>query len=330
MHGRPTRLSSAIYRFLRTIWTRTPLGRTANAIADQLPTREKRWIAQRKRELREGHDVRRRPPDSYLKLLGAIHARLRPRTYVEIGVADGLSLATVRPQTLAIGVDPAMSIAVPIRARTKLFPLSSDEFFHDCDVRAELAGRPVDMAFIDGHHVFEQALRDFINLERFCAPESVILMHDCLPGDRETSSREQTKIHWTGDVWKIVPCLSRYRPDLLVQTLDVPPAGLTVVRHLDPSSTILLELYDKVCEEFVPLEHDDLVAAGKSVTLKQVGHDWTTVRNALGPTRIARRFRGWVTDDSLEARLIPSDHSAPTGQEVLPELAKGVFPDRAP
>jgi hypothetical protein len=284
-------LGDAGYGALRTLWTRTPLGRKANAAADLLPARTQRWIEQRKRALREGFDLRRRPARSYLELLGPIHARLRPRTYVEIGVAGGHSLATARPETLALGVDPAMSIAVPVRARTKLFPLSSDQFFRECDVRTELAGRPVDLAFIDGLHLFEQALQDFINLERYCAPRSVVLLHDCLPADRETSTRERRTDFWTGDVWKIVPCLSRYRPDLFVRTLDVPPTGLTVIRNLDPSSSLLTELYDRLCEEFIPLDHDDLVAAGKNATLNLVGHDWATVRRVLGGTGVSHRIK---------------------------------------
>jgi hypothetical protein len=233
---------------------------------------------------RELQALQRRPDIEhidYLMLLDRIHALLRPRTYIEIGVGKGKSLAKVRPPTLALGVDPAMNIAVPIGVRTKFFRLSSDEFFRDRDVRAELDGQPVDMAFIDSLHVFEQALRDFINLERFCTPGSVILLHDCLPRDRATSTRERRRGFWTGDVWKMVPCLSRYRPDLLVQTFEVPPAGLTVIRNLDPSSMVLPDLYDRLCEEFIPLDYEDLVAAGKSATLNIVGRDWRMVGKEL-------------------------------------------------
>jgi hypothetical protein len=73
-----------------------------------------------------------------------------------------------------------------------------------------------------------------------------------------------------------------------VKTLDVPPVGLTVIRNLDASSSVLPELYDQLCEEFIPLDYDDLVAAGKSATLNQVDHDWTTVRRVIGDTRFAR------------------------------------------
>jgi hypothetical protein len=37
-------------------------------------------------------------------------------------------------------------------------------------VRALLGGLPVELGFIDGMHLFEFALRDFMNLERLCTP----------------------------------------------------------------------------------------------------------------------------------------------------------------
>jgi hypothetical protein len=227
----------------------------------------------------------------YLPVLNRIHALMRPRTYLEIGVASGRSLSQAQPSTLALGVDPDMNITTQIRARAKLFHLASDEFFRKSAVRDELEGQPLDLAFIDGLHQFEQTLRDFINIERLCAPDSVILIHDCLPRDSETSTRERQTEHWTGDVWKIVPCLSKYRPDLLVQTLDVPPAGLATVSNLDPSSTVLTNLYDRLCQEFVPLDYDDLVASGKKAALHLVRHDRRTVRITLRRAGIRRRVR---------------------------------------
>ena len=60
------------------------------------------------------------------------------------------------------------------------------------DVRAALGGLPVDLALIDGMHHFEYALRDFMNLERLCAPQSTILIDDCFPArpaDRAARAR---------------------------------------------------------------------------------------------------------------------------------------------
>jgi hypothetical protein len=59
-------------------------------------------------------------------------------------------------------------------------------------------------------------------------------MHDTIPLDRATSARTRTTEFYTGDVWKIVPHLRRYRPELEVATVTAAPSGLTLIRGLDP------------------------------------------------------------------------------------------------
>ena len=58
---------------------------------------------------------------------------------------------------------------------------TSDEFFNRRHPFAHLAGQPVDLAFIDGMHLSEFALRDFINTEKFCHAGSVVVFDDMLP-----------------------------------------------------------------------------------------------------------------------------------------------------
>lgn len=217
----------------------------------------------------------------YYAILEQIHAHLAPRTYLEIGVHEGHSLRYARADTRVLGVDPAADPRFPLPPDTRLFPVTSDHFFAETDVRAELGGAPLDLAFIDGLHLFEQALADFINVERYCAPSSVVLVHDCLPIDETTSSRERTTVVWTGDVWKLVACLRRYRPDLAVATVDVPPSGLAVVTNLDARSTGLSERVDELHSEFVPLGYSDLMAMGRDRVLNRVASDWDTVRRVL-------------------------------------------------
>lgn len=217
----------------------------------------------------------------YYELLRTIHAHLAPRTYVEIGVRHGASLALALPETRCIGVDPAMEILHPVGPRTKLFHQTSDEFFAHHDLAAALDGLPVDLAFIDGMHLVEFALRDFANLERYCAPGSVILVHDCLPVDRETSTRERTTQVWSGDVWKLVVGLRRHRPDLAVTTLDVPPTGMAVITGLDPRSAVLRRRMTRLCQSFMALDYDDALVPDKDGPLNRVGHDWPTVAAVL-------------------------------------------------
>lgn len=217
----------------------------------------------------------------YYSLLERIHEHLRPRTYVEIGVRHGQSMTVAGPETRSIGIDPAAEILFPLGPGARIFAMTSDEFFARHDLGAELGGLPVDLAFIDGLHLFDYALRDFANLERFCSPRSVVLVHDCLPIDAVTSARERTTDVWSGDVWKLVVCLRRRRPDLSVTTVDVPPTGLGIVTGLDPTSTVLHRELEACYQEYVPLGYDDLLAADKDAELNRAPWDWDTVARVL-------------------------------------------------
>lgn len=66
--------------------------------------------------------------------------------------------------------------------KARLFEETNDDFFAAHDLK-RLFGRPVDFAFLDGMHEFPFLLRDFINTERNCRAGSIIVLHDCLPGD---------------------------------------------------------------------------------------------------------------------------------------------------
>src|SRR5262249_57927405 len=98
----------------------------------------------------------RMPGDDYLAWLDRFHEALRPETYLEIGVARGLTLGRARPPTRAIGIDPAPMVTHPLRAETRIFAETSDEFFGLRRLPGLLAGRPLGLAFIDGLHLFAQ------------------------------------------------------------------------------------------------------------------------------------------------------------------------------
>jgi hypothetical protein len=217
----------------------------------------------------------------YLDVLARIRDYLKPRTYVEIGIFQGDSLRLAKPPTLAIGIDPNPQLTEPLAANHKVFAETSDAFFAARDLRAEFGGLPVDLAFIDGMHHFEYALRDFANLERNCTSDSTILIHDCYPVDRESAERAPRDINWSGDIWRLIVLLRKYRPDLSVRTIGAPPTGLGFVRNLDPGSRYLLEHHDRLCEEFLALDYSylDTDMEGK---LNLFPSDWEKIRAVLG------------------------------------------------
>ena len=194
----------------------------------------------------------------YLQVLQTLHEVLQPRNYLEIGTCTGESLALATCASLA--VDPDFSFEdiqlvrrIVSKPRLLLFRMASDLFFQQHDPRA-LLGEEVQLAFLDGMHHCEFLLRDFINTERHCARNSVIVLHDCLPveepmADRASLSRPSIEPHrrwwWAGDVWRTARLLRRVRPDLSFTTLDAPPTGLVLITNLDPDSTALRDRYDE-------------------------------------------------------------------------------------
>lgn len=198
----------------------------------------------------------------YFKLLRRLHAVRRPKTYLEIGTAAGKTLSIARCASIAI--DPRFRLARDVwpgkpggKPACHLFEMTSDAFFAAQSPSA-LFGRPVDLAFIDGMHHFEFALRDFMNIEPHCRPDSLVVLHDCLPVDTYMARRDprdrsgSAQAHypgaWAGDTWKTLWILQRYRPDLRIFAFDAPPSGLVVVSHLDPASTRLKQRYeDAIC-----------------------------------------------------------------------------------
>jgi cephalosporin hydroxylase len=220
------------------------------------------------------------PGEKYVHVLERIHAHLRPRTYLEIGVAHGRSLQLVGAATRGIGVDPAPRVESPLGSNVSIVARTSDEFVAETDVRARFDGLPVDLAFIDGMHQFEYALRDFMNIEALCAPSSTILIHDAYPLDERTAARERETDFWSGDIWRLVVLLRRHRPDLVVRTIAAPPTGLAVVRNLDPGSTYIRDHLDALIAEFLAVEFGAF-AGRKAEHLAVMPNDWAQIRALL-------------------------------------------------
>jgi hypothetical protein len=217
------------------------------------------------------------PGDSYKTLLRHLHEQLRPKTYLEIGVQNGDSLALARPETKTVGIDPAPAIRVRVTPQATVYPLTSDEFFKRYDLFAELGSPTLDLAFIDGLHEFKQVLKDFINIERYSCPRTVVLVHDCLPVARLVAAPVRATIFWCGDVWKIVPCLLKHRPDLNVRVVAARPSGLAIVTQLDPNSTLLQDRFEEIAAEYrnqeLSYEYLDSVELSRRLN-NHVPNDW--------------------------------------------------------
>jgi len=222
-----------------------------------------------------------RPAEApYYKVLARIQSFLKPRTYVEIGLRNGVSFTLAKTALASVGIDPAPDLRLAPPPGARIFQMTSDAFFAQHDLAEELGQDTLDLAFIDGMHLFEFALRDFANLEKFCSPTSTILVHDCYPVDRITAARERTTAVWSGDVWKLIICLKKYRPDLRIHTVDVPPTGLAIIRGLDRGSTTLASSLDSLYKEFIPYDYG-VLETNKAQQLNRMENKWDKIETVL-------------------------------------------------
>jgi hypothetical protein len=179
--------------------------------------------------------------------------RTNARTYLEIGVYEGVSFMPIRVRR-KIGVDPTFAISRKSRLKwliknranwfAKFHRCTSDSYF----ARKKPAVR-FDVVLIDGLHTMEQALRDVVNCLGSLNSRGAIVMHDCNPAHAAAAcpaaswkAAEDMKVPgwnavWTGDVWKTICHLRSQRDDVKVFVLDC-DFGLGIITRGTPHSRL--------------------------------------------------------------------------------------------
>lgn len=182
-------------------------------------------------------------PD-YVEMLRAIHSWKKPKAYLEIASGHNRTLALAECRTISIG-RPQFIQNKDISSKQNpifLFQMDSLEFFESSHAK-DLFPDPIDLAFLDGIHLCEVLLIEFLNVEKIAKPDSVIALHDCLPLEVGITGRNATlatpqdpkrRGWWLGDVWRTALFLKRNRPDLVIRAYAAPPTGLVCITGLDP------------------------------------------------------------------------------------------------
>jgi hypothetical protein len=254
----------------------------------------------------------------HYEFLAELHRILRPRTYLEIGVATGQSLAQSRTQSIAI--DLRYKISEEIQCDVQLVRATSDDFFARPTPTTHFGGKPIDLAFIDGMHLFEYALRDFMNVERYSCRTTTIVLDDILPRTAIEAARNRQPGGWTGDVYKILPVLHEYRPELVLLPVHTQPTGVLVVLGADSSSTVLHDSYDEIVKRYVTPDPqqvpESLLKREFTVPPKQVltARFWKILR---GRRLLARTRRIKRVYASLERAFTPRDRINPAIREMI-------------
>lgn len=194
----------------------------------------------------------------YRGVLNRTHRMLKPKLYFEIGVDNGESLALANCQS--IGVDPTCEVTTTLRAPTRIFRMESDTFFENEKRTQRLLKSGIDLSFIDGMHLAEFVVRDFINVERWVNENAVVVIDDVYPEQMEMAERDRRFGAWCGDVYKFILVLKEHRPDLNVHVFEafVGPyrKGIAIITNLDRANTVLSENYDQIANDIAGGKYD--------------------------------------------------------------------------
>jgi hypothetical protein len=186
------------------------------------------------------------------EFLAALHKVLQPKVYLEIGVQYGSSLVLAEAAQVAYGIDPnPLLFAAPQNQlpNQDIHSVTSDEFFQWVSWSGSNPLPPIDLAFIDGSHLVEDAVVDFVNVQKHMRPGGVIVFDDVLPYNEAIAAREQPPGDWTGDVWKCYFILGEMYTNHLISSepilVNTWPTGTMVLLNVEPTLSLGSRYSDK-------------------------------------------------------------------------------------
>lgn len=182
--------------------------------------------------MEDGNKQKSKPPQDVnqsSRLLNRIGQHFGSDSYLEVGVQHGVTFKAIEISRRD-AVDPNFRFdTTAFESDTvRFFSMTSDAFF------SRHCNRAYDLIFLDGLHTFSQCLRDFCAALQVLNEGGVIVVDDTVPGDvfsslatqeLAISAREDhglTGRAWTGDVFKIIPFIHNYFPNLNYVTLRDP------------------------------------------------------------------------------------------------------------
>ncbi|WP_299153953.1 class I SAM-dependent methyltransferase [uncultured Tateyamaria sp.] len=184
------------------------------------------------REAQSSARSSRKPPQDPAqssRLLNRIADHFGFTDYLEVGVQLGITFKAIEV-SYRDAVDPNFLFETPEFESdiVRFFPMTSDAYFSGpCD-------KTYDLIFLDGLHTFEQCFRDLCAALQVLNDGGVIVIDDTVPGDFFSSlatqdlaiaAREEHGLKgsaWTGDVFKIIPVIHNFFPNLRYLTLHDP------------------------------------------------------------------------------------------------------------
>lgn len=163
------------------------------------------------------------------RLLNRIAKQSGYKDYLEVGVQTGITFNAIElPHRDAVDPNFLFETSEHATNNVRFFSMTSDEFFtRQCD-------KTYDLIFLDGLHTFTQCLRDFCAALQVLNEGGVIVIDDTVPmdffsslptQDLAISARKEHGLEgraWTGDVFKVIPTIHNFFPNLQYVTIRDP------------------------------------------------------------------------------------------------------------
>jgi len=193
---------------------------------------------------------------SISEVLTMLHAKLKPKQYLEIG-GDGCSFVGYADKnTEVVGVShwPKWDLK-KLPPNILIYPVTSDYFLHSSYMLRTI--NP-DLILIDGFKKFEQIMKIFCMVEvYFGRPGVTVLIHDTSPTDPSAAIRPKfgsNEQPLCGDGYKFLSILKK-RTDLKIQQLTC-NTGLTIVTNLDKDNSLFRDRMAFLVRDYLDLPLD--------------------------------------------------------------------------
>lgn len=131
------------------------------------------------------------------------------KRYLEIGIWDITANFEKISCPFKVCVDPNPQLG------DVTFRGTSDAYFEQLHPEFKY-----DMVFVDGLHIHEQTTKDIYNSFKHLNDGGMVIVHDCLPHNKEMQSREDNGTLWTGDVWKSIAKIRMEDTSIVLDVVD--------------------------------------------------------------------------------------------------------------
>lgn len=193
------------------------------------------------------------PPNAAAKRIHRLGVYNDGKSYLEIGVQDGRTFFNV-DLPRKIGVDPSFRFDADKFAsppQISFFEMTSNNFFKIIKTVEEPDAVPYffDIIYIDGLHVWRQALRDFTNSQAHSNGRTLWLFDDTVPSDPVSAHPDCNESYfvrkklglgktmpWHGDVYKAIFFIHDFYPEFSYATIMDCGNPQTVVWKTDKPS----------------------------------------------------------------------------------------------